>query len=61
MLPASAFGLEQGAYRFEYSGAAQEVWVLWLPADGVPWQPRPELQESFREVFLYTEPPPLGE
>jgi hypothetical protein len=58
---APAFELERGVHRFEYSGSAGEIWILWLPADGALWEPRPELQEPYIETYLHTEPPPLGQ
>ncbi len=43
----TTFFLRKGERAIEYSGAAPELSILWLPADGVPWSPRPDLAPRF--------------
>ncbi|MCG8457013.1 MAG: hypothetical protein MI919_12090 [Holophagales bacterium] len=40
--------LDRGRYRVEVAEAGDDVFLLWLPGDGVPFTPKPELQERWR-------------
>lgn len=41
---APVFELEAGRHRVSYQGGSPELFVVWLPADGKPFRPRPELK-----------------
>jgi len=43
----TVFELRKGEHPLEYSGAAPGFFVLWLPADGVPYAPRPGAPARF--------------
>jgi hypothetical protein len=46
-VPPGPFSLHKGIRVVEYSGAATDLSVLWLPADDAVWRPRPGLPPRF--------------
>lgn len=45
-LQAPIVGLAKGRHAIRYRGPARELFLIWLPADGVPFTPRPELKPA---------------
>lgn len=43
-LAGPVFELAAGHHRVNYRGRAAELYLIWLPADGRPFEPHPELQ-----------------
>lgn len=40
--------LRRGSYAVEYEGGGEEIYLLWLPRDGTPFEPRPDLKPESR-------------
>ncbi len=50
-LDPAGFELPAGVHALRYEGPPQDVQVLWLPADGAQWTPRPHARRRFSRLF----------
>ncbi len=52
------FDLARGAHEFTYTGAAPEIYLLWLPRNGQPWRPVPLTPQQIYFGQVPGPPPP---